>query len=225
MNDRLYRSRHDRMIAGVAGGLADQLGLDPSLVRVGWVILAIVTGGLFALVYVVMMVVVPEEPDATGRWRAAPPPAPPPAPGAPGGSAGAATGPEAASAAGPEAASASPGRPDAAAGPEAATAERPTEAVPPPSWGPGRREARADWRQERREARADRSEERAAWRSSHRDPGGPVLIGLLLVLLGAWFLARRYVPAADFDALWPVAVVVAGIALLVLSIRPGRAEP
>ena len=34
MDDRLYRSRDERMIAGVAGGLAERLDLDPSLVRI-----------------------------------------------------------------------------------------------------------------------------------------------------------------------------------------------
>ena len=35
MNDRLYRSVDDRVIAGVCGGLAVRLGVDPSLVRIG----------------------------------------------------------------------------------------------------------------------------------------------------------------------------------------------
>jgi phage shock protein C len=62
MDDRLYRSSTDRMLAGVAGGLAERMALDPSLVRVGWVLLAIFSGGIFALIYIVMAVVVPERP-------------------------------------------------------------------------------------------------------------------------------------------------------------------
>ena len=62
MNDRLYRSSSDRMLAGVAGGLADHFDLDPSLVRVGWVILTLVSGGIFLAIYIVMAFVVPEEP-------------------------------------------------------------------------------------------------------------------------------------------------------------------
>ncbi len=61
MGDRLYRSRHDRMLAGVAGGLADMWGADPSLVRVIWALLVIFTGGIALLVYIVMAIVVPEE--------------------------------------------------------------------------------------------------------------------------------------------------------------------
>lgn len=62
MGDRLYRSTTDRSLAGVAGGLAAYLGVDPSIVRVAWVLLAIVTGGLAAVVYIVMAIVVPEAP-------------------------------------------------------------------------------------------------------------------------------------------------------------------
>lgn len=64
MNDRLYRSTSDRMLTGVAGGLADRFDLDPSLVRVGWAILALLTGGILLVIYIVMAIVVPEEPVA-----------------------------------------------------------------------------------------------------------------------------------------------------------------
>ena len=41
MNDRLYRSRTDRMLAGVAGGLAEMWDADPSLVRIVWALLRV----------------------------------------------------------------------------------------------------------------------------------------------------------------------------------------
>ena len=68
--DRLYRSRDDRMLAGVAGGLAEMWGADPSLVRVIWALLVIFTGGLAFLVYIVMALVVPEEPLVPGMTDA-----------------------------------------------------------------------------------------------------------------------------------------------------------
>src|SRR3954452_9246851 len=58
----LYRSRDDRMIAGVAGGMADALDVDPTLVRIGWVVIALVTGGAAILLYFVLLFVIPEEP-------------------------------------------------------------------------------------------------------------------------------------------------------------------
>ena len=61
--DRLYRSRDDRMLAGVAGGLAELWGADPSLVRVIWALLVLFTGGVALIVYIVMAIVIPEEPD------------------------------------------------------------------------------------------------------------------------------------------------------------------
>ena len=61
MADRLYRSRRDRMLAGVAGGLAELWDADPSLVRIIWALLVVFTGGVALIVYIVMAIVVPEE--------------------------------------------------------------------------------------------------------------------------------------------------------------------
>ena len=74
MNRRLYRSRTDRVIGGVAGGVAEYLDADPAIVRVIWALLALVTGGVFLVLYIVMWIVVPEGPEAptgAGRWRTA----------------------------------------------------------------------------------------------------------------------------------------------------------
>ena len=62
MNRRLYRSRTDSMIGGVAAGLADYLQADPALVRIVWAILVVITGGAALIVYVVAWIVVPEAP-------------------------------------------------------------------------------------------------------------------------------------------------------------------
>jgi len=59
--DRLYRSRQDRMLAGVAGGLAELWDADPSLVRVLWALLVVFTGGIALVVYIIMAIVVPDE--------------------------------------------------------------------------------------------------------------------------------------------------------------------
>ena len=58
---RLYRSRQERMISGVCGGLGEYLSIDPTIIRLIFVIAAL-WGGAGFIVYLVMMLVVPEEP-------------------------------------------------------------------------------------------------------------------------------------------------------------------
>ncbi|MCB9004363.1 MAG: PspC domain-containing protein [Ardenticatenaceae bacterium] len=60
MNEkRLMRSMNDRMVAGVAGGLAEYLGVDATLVRVAFVILAL-AGGPGLLIYLILWLIMPE---------------------------------------------------------------------------------------------------------------------------------------------------------------------
>jgi phage shock protein PspC (stress-responsive transcriptional regulator) len=58
----LQRSRSDRMIAGLCAPIAERMGLDPTLVRVLWLLLALFTGSILAWVYIVMWIVIPQEP-------------------------------------------------------------------------------------------------------------------------------------------------------------------
>jgi len=58
--ERLYRSKKDRMIAGVAGGLADYFDVDVALVRLLWV-LSILIGGGGIIAYIVAWIVIPEK--------------------------------------------------------------------------------------------------------------------------------------------------------------------
>src|SRR3989337_2478325 len=133
MDDRLYRSRDERMIAGVAGGLAERLDLDPSLVRIIWAWLVLPTGFRALLVYVVMAIVVPEEPPAEAPLAEAP----------------------------------------------AAAGESAREAPTAPAWPDARVQRRAE-REARRAAR---------------------------------------LPDVDFDLLWPAALIVLGVALVLGSVR------
>jgi phage shock protein C len=178
MNERLYRSRHERVVAGVAGGLAEIWNLDPSIVRIVWVVLVPLTGGIALLVYVVMAIIVPEE-DAVGWVPSAAPPDP------------------------------SPAVPSAGA-----------PASPPPDSGapagPGEPMTRAEWRSQRRADRTARREDRAP-------RSGALIVGVGLILVGAYFLLREYVPAFDPDRFWPIALVALGVLLLMVSLgrRPG----
>lgn len=56
---RLVRSASDRMLAGVAGGLAEYINLDPTIVRLLFVLLAL-AGGPGILIYAVLWLVMPE---------------------------------------------------------------------------------------------------------------------------------------------------------------------
>lgn len=68
---RLYRSRTNRMIAGVAGGLGEYFGIDPTLVRLLFVVFAVFVGGGL-LAYIIMWILIPEEP-VTGETLEAEP--------------------------------------------------------------------------------------------------------------------------------------------------------
>lgn len=58
MTKRFYRSRNDKQLGGVCGGLAEYLELDPSLVRIAAILLLFV-GGTGLLAYLVAWVVIP----------------------------------------------------------------------------------------------------------------------------------------------------------------------
>jgi phage shock protein C len=59
---RLYKSRRDRMLDGVCGGVAEYLSLDSSLVRLAWVLLTFL-GGSGILLYIIAMIIMPNNPE------------------------------------------------------------------------------------------------------------------------------------------------------------------
>ncbi len=142
MNRRLYRSRTDTVIGGVAAGLANYMNTDPALVRVGWVVVALITNGVGLIAYLVAWVAIPEEPKAADG--------------------------------------------DAAPGTDAGPAMAPT--------GPADRPRR-------------------------RDTNAGVIVGVGLVLLGAWFLVREYLPPINWSLIWPVVLIGIGVLVLVTSSR------
>ncbi len=214
MNDRLYRSVDDRILGGVCAGLADRLDLDPALVRIGYAILALVTGIFPLLVlYVIMVVVIPEEPAWAGVRPVAPQPPGPTWPGT--GSPAAPTGPDAQPA---PSVGESPG---AVGAPPAAPMATDPSAVPgwiPPGYAGGW--DKRSWRDQRSAARATRRAERAARRAERRDDPVPAIIGgIFLVALGAYFLLRNTFDI-DWAIVWPVAVIAFGVVVLIAAFRP-----
>lgn len=141
MNRRLYRSRTDTVIGGVAAGLAKYLDTDPALVRVGWVVVALVTNGVGLIAYLVAWVAIPEELKVA----------------------------------------------DGEAAHESDTALA--------------------------------AGETRAGRPRGRDTNAGVIVGVGLVLLGAWFLVREYLPPINWSLIWPVVLIGIGVLILVTSSR------
>lgn len=56
---RLYRSERDKMLAGVCGGLGDYFNIDPTLLRLAWVILGVCGVGILG--YIIAAIIVPTE--------------------------------------------------------------------------------------------------------------------------------------------------------------------
>ena len=61
---KLYRSRTNRMVSGVCGGLGEFANVDPTIIRLLFAAGTIFSGGVLLLVYLVMIFVIPEGPEA-----------------------------------------------------------------------------------------------------------------------------------------------------------------
>ena len=212
MDDRLYRSVDDRMLAGVAGGVAERLDADPSIIRVVWAHAG--------------------RPDRRARlrrlrrsWRSSSPrprttgrrispcgsprptrrrPGQPPRPFDP----------------------AAPPDPDAPTAATAAALATDGTARRPPR-PPARRPAAAgswvapDGRTVARAAEPTQSRRRRSG-ADRRDDRGPLIGGLVLILIGGFFLLRQFIPAIDLGSWWPLILVGIGVILVIMSVRPDR---
>ena len=199
---RLTRSR-DRQLAGVAGGMAEYLDIDPTVVRILWIIVGIASGGLAIVAYIILALVMPQAPYATapggwapapGGWAPAPAAAPAPAPGPAGGWGS------------PQAAPAWGTGPDAAAfAAPAAPAWGAAPAAPAPgqSWDAGAYAA-----------------SQARQRAEGRGLGAAAIVGVVLIVFGAIALADAALPGwAAAAILGPAVILALGAALLVSSLR------
>lgn len=72
MEKRLYRSRKDKVLAGVCGGIADYFEVDPTIIRLAWVVLVLL-GGTGIVAYIIAAIIVPEEPVGVSQKPAEPP--------------------------------------------------------------------------------------------------------------------------------------------------------
>jgi phage shock protein PspC (stress-responsive transcriptional regulator) len=67
---KLFRSRIDRKLAGICGGMGSYFGCDSTLMRVAWVLAAFISGGLGILAYLVLIFVIPNEPRPSQQFHA-----------------------------------------------------------------------------------------------------------------------------------------------------------
>ncbi len=76
-----YRRRHGKMLAGVCAGLADQFGISVTIIRLAFLLSALLGGGVGIIIYLALWVVMPyryEERPAAAATPAPPMPPPPP---------------------------------------------------------------------------------------------------------------------------------------------------
>lgn len=164
------------MLAGVAGGVAEMVDADPSIIRIVWALLVFLTGGLALVVYVVMAIVVPERPDGVDIGRAR----------------------------------------DATAGGASGTAGTPWTSGPVPGGGWVAPDGSV----------VPMAPSPSAGRGRHRDPAdrarGGLIAGLLLILVGGFFLVRQFVPSIDLGFWWPTVAIGLGVLLIILALIPSR---
>jgi len=186
----LYRSRDDRMIAGVCGGLAERYGWDPTLVRLAAVAAALVSWGGIFIAYIVAAIVIPEAPEpgfaSADNWYSAPWSPPPNEPAAP---------PSPAPAEAPPAGEVAPGPLSAESTPPSA----PQPSQLPQGW------AAHQWAGARPSSYPPRI--------PRRSRNGGLVVGAILVMLGVVLLFGRFF-AITFAMLWPLILVAVGLVII-----------
>ena len=60
MEKRLYKSNENRMIDGVCGGIAEYFNMDPTLIRLGWVLFCAL-GGSGIIAYIIAAIIIPRK--------------------------------------------------------------------------------------------------------------------------------------------------------------------
>ncbi len=66
MEKRLYRSNSDRVLGGVCGGLGKYFSVDPTIIRLLWILFT-VAGGAGLLGYLIAWIIIPVEPSGGAR--------------------------------------------------------------------------------------------------------------------------------------------------------------
>ncbi len=62
---KLYRSKTEKMLSGVCGGIAGYFNIDPTIVRLIWALVSLISASIPGiLIYIICAIVIPEEPDS-----------------------------------------------------------------------------------------------------------------------------------------------------------------
>ncbi len=58
---RLFRSKKERMLAGICGGIGEHLDVDPTVIRLIWIVVTLLSLGAGLLAYIIAWIIVPEQ--------------------------------------------------------------------------------------------------------------------------------------------------------------------
>jgi phage shock protein C len=62
MDKKFYRSRENKVLTGLCGGIGDYFGMDPTIVRIIFILLEFLTAGLLIIGYLIVALIVPKQP-------------------------------------------------------------------------------------------------------------------------------------------------------------------
>lgn len=176
LNKRIYKTSQGAMVAGVCAGLGEYFGVDPTFIRLGFVILTFM-GGSGILAYIVAAIVIPDK-GAVDNWRP--------------------TGAER-------------HYYDATTVDDATTVNQASN----------EHKADSGWQAPRRDDAVHNEPERARGGNS-----GQALLAYILIGIGSYMLLERYVDLRyiiyHLRPYWPVALVIAGLVLLINSTRKSQ---
>jgi phage shock protein PspC (stress-responsive transcriptional regulator) len=159
---RLHRTVNGRVIGGVAGGLADFFSMDPTIVRLIFVLLAVFGGG-GVLLYIILWIVLPERNSFNTYSAYSTPP--------------------------PSATTNATGSADSGVGDTFEGFGKPNQDF-----------------------------SAAPETVTRRKFEGSLIGGIVLILIGSFFLAERFIPQISFGDFWPLLLVVVGLVLIFNSL-------
>ena len=66
---RLYRSKKERMLGGVCAGLGEHFDIDPTVIRLVWAVITVLSIGTGVLVYIIAWILIPEEENGSSQQK------------------------------------------------------------------------------------------------------------------------------------------------------------